>query len=89
MKPWAAVALLALAGCGDRFPTNGPCSSDADCRLCSVCSCERAYSSADVDGASCDTIATGAQCPPGEPPGCVTGALQALCVSGACQVEAR
>lgn len=77
-----------LAGCGGH-DTNGPCSQDSECTLCEVCGCVQVYSAQDLNGASCDQVASDETCPPQPSDDCVNGPFAALCVSGHCQRVAR
>ena len=84
-RAWAIAGLVcALAGCGSGFPTGGSCTSDSQCRLCTICACEKAYSVTDIGSATCQQIAASETCPYGVAPDCESGPLQALCVSGHC-----
>ncbi len=86
---WAVAAVAALAGCGPKYATNGPCVSDSDCTLCDACGCARVYAKSDIDTASCGQVTKDLSCVP-EPSDCKpVGAYQALCVSGVCQAASR
>lgn len=90
MRALLAAAAVALAGCGSPYNIGGPCTGDADCRLCAVCDCLQPYSVRDLNGASCAQVARDASCPKLPRQSCLSGsAYQALCVSGFCQAVQR
>ncbi|MBS2029893.1 MAG: hypothetical protein JST54_18475 [Deltaproteobacteria bacterium] len=80
---------LSAAACSGSYDTNGPCSQDSDCELCTVCGCPQPYAFADVVGATCDTIAKSVSCPSTKPDSCLQGPRQAVCASGHCQAVAK
>ena len=85
----AALLVFALGGCGSSYPSSGPCTQDADCRLCLACGCPRAYATSDLDGADCAAVAQAATCPDGASDACGVDPRQALCVSGHCAAVER
>lgn len=82
------LALLGGVACSEPYPENGSCSRSADCKQCIVCGCPRAYSTADV-GSTCEEIQAATKCEDEQAGTCPTGAVQTLCVSGACRVVNR
>lgn len=83
---WVAAGLTALlaVGCGPKYAVEGTCARNEDCVACSPCGCFQVYSKADVDTATCDEVTSDVSCDP-KPDACLTGAHQAVCVSGRCQ----
>jgi len=86
---FAALLAVFLAGCGPGYEANGACQADADCQLCTVCGCARAYALRDTGQASCGEIASGERCTQGKTYDCLSGPLQPLCVSGKCAAISR
>jgi hypothetical protein len=86
---WVALLLLGLAGCGSGMSANGTCRADSECQLCTVCGCARTYARADTGSASCAEISAGEMCTKGKSDDCLSGPMQALCVSGHCAAITR
>ena len=82
------LGLAALLGCA-KYPANGECDSDQQCVSCLPCGCFTAYSTQDVDTATCADIEKEVSCDT-KPEECRTGgALIARCVSNHCRVTNR